>query len=99
MGIFFTWHSSEHGCHLDVKWKPQDESRGAGNTAERSSGGLLEGVEGMRQVERCDPGALEASTRHQKPGFTGYPVVIRPGDENWFYRRVGVAIEGHRGPC
>jgi hypothetical protein len=25
MGIFFTWHSSEHGCHLDVKWKPQNE--------------------------------------------------------------------------
>jgi hypothetical protein len=31
MGIFFTWHSSEHSCHLDVKWKAPDEIRGAAN--------------------------------------------------------------------
>ncbi len=47
MAIFFTWHSSEHTFHLDVKWKPQDESRGAGNTAERSSGGW-----GKHRMER-----------------------------------------------
>jgi hypothetical protein len=29
MGIFFTWHSSEHKYHLDVKWNPQDEIRDA----------------------------------------------------------------------
>jgi hypothetical protein len=30
MGIHFTWHSSEHNCHLDVKWKPQAQIPGAG---------------------------------------------------------------------
>ena len=35
MGMFFTWHSSDHSCHLDVKWKPQDEIHGADNTVER----------------------------------------------------------------
>src|ERR1700689_5438792 len=35
MGMFFTWRSSDHSCHLDVKWKPQDEIHGADNTVER----------------------------------------------------------------
>jgi hypothetical protein len=26
MGIFFTWHSSEHVDQLDVKWKPRDSN-------------------------------------------------------------------------
>ena len=34
MGMFFTWHSSEHGFHLDVKWEPQDEIHGADNTVD-----------------------------------------------------------------
>ena len=41
MGIFFTWHSSEHGFHLRVKWEPQDEFRGAANTVDWMSGGSL----------------------------------------------------------
>ena len=35
MGMFFTWRSSDHSCHLDVKWKPQDEILGADNAVER----------------------------------------------------------------
>ena len=27
MGVFFTWHSSEHGFHLDVKWELWDGRR------------------------------------------------------------------------
>ena len=42
MGMFFTWHSSEHSAHLDVKWKPQDEIRGADNTVERRNGESFE---------------------------------------------------------
>jgi hypothetical protein len=41
MGIFFTWHSSEYNFHLDVKWKQQDELRGAANTVDWRSGGSL----------------------------------------------------------
>ena len=41
MGIFFTWHSSEHDSRLVVKWKPQDELRGAANTVDLRSGGSL----------------------------------------------------------
>jgi hypothetical protein len=27
-GILLTWHSSEHGLHFDVKWKPKSPFHG-----------------------------------------------------------------------
>jgi hypothetical protein len=36
MDVFFTWRSSEHHRHLDVKWKPQNEIRGADRQSKHS---------------------------------------------------------------